>query len=150
MKKGEKEIARRFDGEATGKSPAALNSDLAAYEAGLKMLREGAQSAVQRPEIADAQFPAFMEGIRENLETPRRGHRGFWAVVSLSTAALLVAMSAFVIFMSTNQHDSTVVEAVTTEVETVSTDINGATVDSYTSGDGTTVVWVSTEKRDLL
>jgi hypothetical protein len=150
MNRREKEIARRFDGETDGEHPNPLSADLAAYDAGLRLLRKGAQNARQRPEIADAQFPAFMQGIQESIEAPRRGHRGFWAVVSLSTAALLVAMSAFVIFMSTNEHKTSVVEAVTTEVETVSTDINGATVDSYTSGDGTTVVWVSTEKRDLL
>ncbi len=150
MNKWERDIARRFDGETGGDGNAPADARSAAYEAGLRLLREGAQQAANRAEIADAQFPAFMEGIREETERPARGHRGFWAVVSLSTAALLVALSAFLLFTTGEHATPTVVEAVTNEVETVSTEINGATVDSYTDGDGTTVLWVSNGKRDLL
>ncbi|GMV94069.1 MAG: hypothetical protein AMXMBFR82_38470 [Candidatus Hydrogenedentota bacterium] len=149
MNKWERDIARRFDGEAEGNA-ASLDAQGKAYEAGLRLLREGARQASQRAEIADAQFPAFMDGIRQEVERPTRGYRGFWAIVSLSTAALLVAFSAFLLFTTGDQATPPVVEAVTNEVETVSTEINGATVDSYTDGEGTTVLWVSTGKRDLL
>ena len=149
MSKREREIARRFDGEITGPDNRPADAESAAYEARLRLLREGAAQAAHRAEIADAQFPAFMDGIRENVERPARHYRGFWAVVSLSTAALLVAFSAFLVF-TTGDQTVAPVEAVTNEVETVSTEINGATVDSYTDGEGTTVLWVSNGKRDLL
>jgi hypothetical protein len=150
MNNWERDIARRFDGETTVDESAPVDMQAAAHESGLRLLREGVRQATQRAEIADAQFPAFMEGIRESIERPQRGYHRFWAVISLSTAALLVAFSAFLVFTTGDQTVPLVVEAVTNEVETVSTEINGATVDSYTDGDGTTVLWVSAGKRDLL
>jgi hypothetical protein len=149
MNKWERDIARRFDGEAGESMSGIAAADAASYEAGLRLLREGARQASQRAEIADGQFSAFMDGIRENIERPARHYRGFWAVFSLSTAALLVALSAFLVF-GTGDQTTPSVEAVTNKVETVSTEINGATVDSYTDGEGTTVLWVSNGKRDLL
>lgn len=149
MNKWERDTARRFDGEGEGLERP-LDAQSAAYESGLRLLREGAQQVNRRVEIADAQFPTFLDGIREGVERPARRFGGFWAIVSLSTAALLVAFSAFLLFTTGDQAPPTVVEAVTNEVETVSTEINGATVDSYTDGEGTTVLWVSTGKRDLL
>ncbi|MCC6694265.1 MAG: hypothetical protein IT365_01415 [Candidatus Hydrogenedentes bacterium] len=143
MKKWQREIACRFDGEGDA-TPAVPNAEAAAYEAAIRQLREGAKHALRRPEIADAQFPSFMEGIRESIEAPRRHHRGFWAVLSLSTAALLVALSAFLVFSSGPD------KAVTTQVEAATTEIPGATVEKYTNEDGTAVVWVSTAQRDLL
>ena len=149
MKRWERDIARRFDGEGDA-TVAVPGSEALAYEASLRRLREGAQVAMHRPEIAAAQFPSFMEGIRESIEAPRRHHRGFWAVLSLSTAALLVAISAFLVFAGGPDSQHQVVEAVTTQVEAATTEIPGATVEKYTNEDGTAVVWVSTAQRDLL
>jgi len=149
MNKWERDVARRFDGEADGLAKGPKNPETAAYEAGLRLLRAGANQASEKWEILDAQFPAFMDGIRQEIERPARHTRGFWAVVSLSTAALLVALSAFLVF-TTGDQVAPPVEAVINQVETVSTEINGATVDSYTDDEGTTVLWVSNGKRDLL
>ncbi|MCC6487820.1 MAG: hypothetical protein IT364_10005 [Candidatus Hydrogenedentes bacterium] len=143
MNKWQREVARRFDGESDVQ-PMAPSAEALAYEASLRQLREGAKLAAYRPEIADAQFPSFMEGIRESIEAPRRHHRGFWAVLSLSTAALLVALSAFLVFGGGPD------KSVTTQVEAATTEIPGATVEKYTNEDGTAVVWVSTAQRDLL
>ncbi len=113
------------------------------YDASLAALSSAARESMPRSEIADAQLPAFMAGIREGVETPQRGHRGFWALASLSTAALIVALSVFSLIML-NSHD-----AVHTTVEAAASDIEGVEIDTYTDEeDGTAVVWVSDTGSD--
>ncbi len=110
-----------------------------AYDASLTALGAAARAAMPRAEIADAQLPAFMAGIRDGVETPQRGHRGFWALASLSTAGLIVALSVFSVIMLNSQ------DAVHSTVEAATTEIEGAEIDTYTDE---AVVWVSDTGSD--
>lgn len=113
-----------------------------AYDASLKALSAAARESMPRHHIADAQMPAFMAGIREGVEAPERGRRGFWAVASLSTAALIVAASVFSVIMLNSQ------DAVHSTVEAAQSEIEGVEIDMYTDEDGTAVVWVSDSGSD--
>ena len=140
------EIARWFDGEPVDEERIATllaeDPECAAYLRALEALRDGAQAVVTREAITDAQFAAFMTGVHEGVDRPARGHRGAWAFASLTAAALIAALSLFL--MLTPPSPETVVDACSTEVE-------GATVTSFVSKDGTAVVWVEDDqRRDVL
>lgn len=146
----EKRVAAMFDGEApeTAELKALLDADpeLAAYYAGVQRLREGAEAVRGEAEIGDAQFPAFMRGIRDGIEQPvRGGHRGFWAVVSMGAAAMLAAISAIVVMTGGPSE----VRAHTV-IEEVSTDIEGGVTSSFISEGGTATVWVEAPAKDIL
>lgn len=124
--------------EALLESPEGRN-----YDATLEALSAAARQAMPREHIADAQLPAFVAGIREGVEAPERSHRGFWALASLSTAALIVALSVFSVIMLNSQ------DAVHSTVEAAASEIEGAEIDTYTDEeDGTAVVWVSDTGSD--
>lgn len=145
MKRWQKEIARRFDGaEQDAAQALATTPETRAYLDGLRQLRLGARSLPNAPHIADAQFPAFMEGIREGMAAGRHGMWGhpIWAMVSLSAAAFLVAFSVFMVWNQAGAVSASVVEKATTEIQ-------GATVNAYTSESGTAVVWVESAQVDL-
>ncbi|MBX7259055.1 MAG: hypothetical protein K1Y02_22015 [Candidatus Hydrogenedentes bacterium] len=138
----ERELARRFDTEGVEAAMrAAQTSEEKAYVTNLQRMREGVRAVADVPEISDIQFNAFMAGIREQIEAPQ-SRRGFWALLSLSTAALLVALSVFVVFMSDHGNSESKVEAATTNLQ-------GATVNSYVTPDGNPVIWISTASRDV-
>lgn len=114
--------------------------------AALRALRSGAHAAASRQEIRDPQLQAFLSGIREGIEAPRRSYRGLWALASVAAAALIVAAAVVVIFSGgPGKVDATVVES-------VSSDIKGATVESYSSKNGVTTVWLKAPaaKDDIL
>lgn len=144
-------IARVFDGEAADSKTAGPPGEL---RDSLALIRDGARAARRQAEIADAQLPAFLDGIHARIaQEPSRATvfgRSFsrdrlWAVVSLTSAALIVAISAVLVFSG----ETPDVRA-TTVVEEVSTDIDGASVHWDTLDDGATVVWVEFADRDLL
>jgi len=113
------------------------------YDASLAAMSTAAQGAMPRGVIADEQLPAFVAGIREGIDIPRRGHRGFWALASLSTAALIVSLSVFSVIMLNSQ------DAVHSTVEAAASEIEGVEIDtSYMGEDGTAVVWVSDTGSD--
>lgn len=142
----ERNIEQWFDGEA-GEPDAALleRPDVRAYLEELQQLRDGAQSVAAPRTIDDAQFPAFMAGIREQLETaPRRRLGGFWALASVTAAALIVAVSVFLVLTGGGAANSPTV------VEATSTGIEGALVESYSSDEGgTATVWITLPERDI-
>ncbi|HRI86958.1 MAG TPA: hypothetical protein PK869_01770 [Candidatus Hydrogenedentes bacterium] len=138
MNARQKKLAQRFDGNAeSGISPS--TTDEQAYIADLQYLRDAARAIPAAPEISDAQFSAFMRGIREGVDATPAPRRGFWAALSLVAAALVVAVSLFVIFETNNIVQPPAVGA--SVVESASSDISGATVTSGTSEDGSAVVW---------
>lgn len=145
MRRLQKEIARRFDGADLGEAEVlATGQEARTYLEGLRELRRRAQLLPDTPQIADAQFPAFMDGVREGVDraTPGVwGHR-IWAMLSLSAAALLVALSLFLVWNQAGPVSASVVEKATTEIQ-------GATVNAYTSESGTAVVWVDSARVDL-
>jgi anti-sigma factor RsiW len=90
----------------------------------LQTVRAGVQ-AIPRPRvIEDAQFNAFMAGIREGIEAPARSHRGFWAALSLVSAALVVSVAVFSMFTGPAPVKATEVKATSTQIEGATVDVN--------------------------
>ena len=105
-------------------------------------VRAALGSLAAKPVLSDNQFPAFMEGIHENIGAGKRHPRNFWAILSLSAAALVISIATFSIFS-----ESDPVRA--NEVESVSTQIQGATVHWDNSDDGVTTIWISVAEDDV-
>jgi hypothetical protein len=144
-----KRIAAEFDGEialSEAERDALLQDpERARYAEALPALRSGAQAAARvTPRIEDAQMGAFMAGIREGVATPEHApHRGFWAAVSLTAAAMVIAVSTFIVLDGGPQ----AVQA--NEVESISTDLEGARLDVYDSDEGITTIWIVNSGDDL-
>ena len=139
-------VERWFDGDASCETEAralvAQDPQCAAHLEALEVLRQGAQELTEREAIHPAQFPAFMEGIRERLEPPRRHYRGVLTMASAAAASLIAAVAIFV--MATPAPDN-----VAAEVEQVDTFIEGAEVGFYNTDNGTMTVWVDVPEGDL-
>ena len=142
-----KDIERWFDGESPHaervQRHVAKCTDCAAYHEGLQALRDGATETTRREEIQEAQFPAFFDGIREGIESPRRGHGRLWALASGSAAALIAAMSLIIMFGSGH----TPVDA--TVIESYSTDLEGASITTSDSRNGVPTVWITVTQDDV-
>ncbi len=140
------QIEAVFDGEQKGTPELERHLETcpvcSATLAFLKQLREGVKHIPHPEPVADPQFPAFMAGVREALDTPDRRPRGFLAVASLMTAAMVVALATFVMIKGGPDP----VRA--TEVE-VSTDIEGAEVGWYDSEDDSITIWINMAEDDL-
>ena len=148
MNTNEKKLAQHFDGQLPeGAAPSAPEAQ--AYLADLHYLREGARAVAETPRISDAQFSGFMNGIREGIDAPARGH-WLWAKVSLVAAALVVSMAVFVILESKNVIQPPVIGAEPKSVvEKASSEIRDVTVKSETSDDGNAVVWMTPSQVDV-
>lgn len=147
MNSNEKKIAQHFDGELPeGAAPSSPEAQ--AYLADLQFLRDGVRAVSETPQISDAQFASFMNGIREGIDAPVRGH-WLWAKVSLVGAALVVAMAVFVILESKNVVQPPIIRAEEgCVVEETSSDIRDVTVKSETP-DGNAVVWMTPSQVDV-
>ena len=120
--------------------------ECSAFAAGLDRLRQGARAATEVPTIGDAQFGAFMAGIRDGMNADTRPWPvRFWAAASLVAAALVIAVGLFTIFSSSGQPAR--VEA--TEVVEARTELDGATVDVELTEDGNATLWVHNAPRDI-
>lgn len=140
-----KQIGALLDGEPRYAGRQALSGDAEAqaYEAAVLQLRHGAAVAARTPEISDAQFGAFMQGIREGIETPAPRFSRLWTVASVTAAALIMLLSALAYFGTGSEP----VRA--TEVESVSTELDGVTVRFYDSPQGVSTVQVTMPENDL-
>ncbi len=140
-KQWQKKIDAYFDGRdvdvAEVEALITERPECAAYLADLEGLRQATAHTVRRETIADAQFRAFMDPIHDAIETPRRRFGGYWATLSLGAAAVIIAVATWSIFTPGPEP----VKA--TEVEFVSTDLDGATVEWYDSEDGITTLEVN-------
>jgi len=136
-------IAAFHDGEtalATGAEEHLATCPACAEElALLRQISAGAQ-ARQVPEIADAQFRVFMDGIRDGIEAQRAPSRGFWAWASLCAAGLVLTLGLAYIVTGGPQP----VKAAP-EIESYSTQLENATVNTY-SDDSSTTIWVNMER----
>jgi anti-sigma factor RsiW len=112
----------------------------------LRAMRAGVQAMADCPDVSDGQFPAFMAGVQDGLEPPRRRFGGLWALTSLTAAAFIVAISASVIFApSTNN----AVRA-GTEVEEAVSDLDDTRVQVWSDKkSGATYVWVDDKSGDM-
>ena len=123
--------------------PGPAGAGCADYLVGVPALRDGATDATRREEIQDPQFPAFFDGIREAIGTPRRRRGGLWALASGSAAALIAAMSIVVMFGSGHAPvDATVIES-------CSTDLEGASITTSDSKNGVPTVWITVTQDDV-
>jgi anti-sigma factor RsiW len=108
------------------------------------------RNACPKPDPAEvnaAQFPAFYRGIMEGVSAPQRRYGRVLTALSLAAAALIVAVSCFVIFTELTEGparvDATVVESCSSELE-------GATVTTYDDSKGeVTTVWVTVAREDV-
>lgn len=139
-------VERWFDGDRHDE--AAVDKHLAScgmcrsHLTQLEAMRAGIGNIAQRQAIEDAQLPAFMAGIRDSVEGTHSWYRGLWASMSLALAALVVAVSAYVMFPSGSSEVVATVESAETELVggEVHVDVNGST----------TTVWVEVnEHRDI-
>jgi len=128
--------------------PAGLEAQLA-QDAGLResyrelqMIRE-ALRAQDTPRIEDAQFRVFMDGIRAEMVPARSVYSRWWSFASLGAASFLIALSLFFIGWG----EPAPVRA--NEVESVSTELEGATTDYYGSANGTATIWINMAEDDL-
>lgn len=95
----------------------------------LKKLRNAIRSSPDTHHIQDAQFPTFMQGIQQRKNAYTNPFKGWWALASLTAAAILVALATVSIFRPQDKPVNA------TEVESVSTELEGTTVDWYESDD---------------
>ena len=145
----QRKAERWFDGESNNRHEVERHvaecPDCAAWLEMLRETRAGVESVLGQVEISDAQLPAFLEGIREQIQGPRRRARtGLWALASVTAAALVVAISMMTIFS-----DGPAPVQAQTIVEQCSTELDGATTTSYYSEDGTATVWVNVPEGDM-
>lgn len=146
-----RQVERLFDGESTGlervKAHVASCPACAGTLRRLTVLREGVSVVAAREEIGAAQFPAFMAGIREQIEAPAPRRTGMWAVLSLTAAALIAALSIFAVASG----GPAPVVAEHTVVESATTEIEGAIVEKQNSSDhGPATIWIHPPRKDVL
>lgn len=141
--KHQEQVERWLDGECTDTN--GVEKHLTAcpscrsYAEQAKRMREGVRAVSEQATIDDAQFPAFYEAIREGVNHPSR-RPARWAILSITTAAIIVAISIVSIAFNFSGDPMQPVRA---EVEQVSTEIDGATATFNYDDDGTATVWVN-------
>lgn len=144
-------VEQWFDGESHGQDGVAAHAATcpvcAATLKRLSRLHEGVEAIATREEIGAAQFSAFMAGIREQIEAPESRRTGLWAVLSLTAAALIAALSIFAVV--TGGPDPVVAEH--TVVESATTEIEGAVIEKQNSSDaGPATIWIHPPRKDVL
>ena len=143
-----KDVEALVDGEARN-APAVETHvsdcpECAAHRDGLMKWREALAPAASVPVLSDQQFPAFMEGIKAGIHEPRPRSRGIWALMSLAAAALVIAVATFSMFSAPSPAPVSA-----NGVESVSTDIEGATVGVENGENSVTTIWISIGEDDV-
>lgn len=137
-----------FDGHLSADSidEESLTPDLKAHLGLLRAMRGGARATEKSHEISDGQMPAFLAGIRDQAEGEPVAGRwpGLWAYASVATAAVVVALSTLFIVAGPPEE-----VAAQSEVQTFSSEIEGAQIDAYTNENGTAVVWINAPEADV-
>jgi len=149
--KFETDVERWFDGETTSLTNVEAHIRECARCSEtlelLKMTRQGVENLASNEEIADAQIPAFLDGIHEGIEGgTTTSYRSRWAFFSLAAAALVVTVSSISVMPFSPDRVGAEVE---TEIESVTTDIEGATTESFHTDNDTPTVWVNLPDGDL-
>lgn len=138
----QQEVERWFDGESANSEEIKGHlKQCEACQAHVDFLREtrvAMEALPHSPEIAEAQLPAFLEGIAQEVHQPRRRFTGIWAMASGVAAALIAAVS--VLSMLTPPASPVGAQTV---IETYSTDIDGATVVLLGDENETPTVWLN-------
>jgi hypothetical protein len=143
-KKRKMRQAAAFDGQIATPGETSVSVETP-YLAELAQIRRAVQDiAKDTPVISDGQFGPFMAGISAGIAepVPRRFH--LWTSLSIAAAALVIVIALLsILYPSPESVKANTVESVTTE-------LNGATVDWYDNKDGVTTVWVKTPGGDDL
>ncbi len=135
--------AAAFDGETARRAETPVSTD-PEYVAHLTRLRRSAEIAARKtPEISDGQFGTFMAGINAAIAEPAPRSYRLWTSMSIAAAALIIVIALLSILYPSPE----TVKA--NAVESVSTELNGATVDWYDNKEGVTTVWVKTSRDDV-
>jgi anti-sigma factor RsiW len=141
-----KKIDAWLDGELTETATVQAHLEdcpaCARHHALALQMREAVQALPTAPEVADGQFSAFLEGIERGIEAPRKGPGNFWALASLTAAALVIAVATFSLFTGPGPVKAN-------EVESISTQLDNATVHWDNSDDGVTTIWISIAEDDV-
>ena len=95
----------------------------------LKQLRHAVQATTDTPEIQDAQLSTFLAGIQKARTPQPNPFKGWWALASLTAAALIVALATY----SLLQPQDSPVNA--TEEDATATAIEGENVDWHEQDD---------------
>ncbi|MCF6284875.1 MAG: hypothetical protein L3K26_06780 [Candidatus Hydrogenedentes bacterium] len=114
----------------------------ARHRATMLHMRSALGALPEAPSLSDGQFPAFMEGIHEGVSHSRKRPGGIWALMSLSAAALVIAIATFSMFTGPGPVKAN-------EVESVSTQLEGGTAHWDISDDGVTTIWISIAEDDF-
>jgi len=142
------EVERLQDGESANPEATRRHMEQCSvcreYDAVLNEMRAAAAARPAPGEIDANQFAAFMRGIQDGIDAaPARRYGRIWAVISLAAAALVVAISMFVVLdKGAAPVDATVVESCSSELE-------GATITTYDTADGVTTVWITVTQEDV-
>lgn len=141
-------VERWFDGElADGdgiRAHLAVCPACTEHLATLERMRAGFAARKAVPAITDVQMNAFLNELRDRVETaPVARPLRFWTMLSAAAAAIVVVVSLFSIVQPAPKP----IEA--TVIERRSTDIEGATTSVSVSDDGTTTVWVNVPEGDM-
>ncbi len=142
-------VERWFDGElADGegvRAHLAICPACTQHLAALERMRAGFAARKAVPDINDMQMNAFLNELRDRVETAPAAVRPlrFWTMLSAAAAAIVVVISFFSIVSPAPKP----IEA--TVIERRSTDIEGATTSVSVSDDGTTTVWVNVPEEDM-
>jgi len=139
-------VERLLDGESQEQEAVqahlAVCTLCASHQRTLLQVRAALGAEPEVPVLSDNQFPAFMEGIQAEVSRSRQRPGGMWALMSLSAAALVIAIATFSIFTGPGPVKAN-------EVESVSTQLNDATVHWDNSDDGVTTIWISIAEDDV-
>jgi anti-sigma factor RsiW len=140
-------VEKWFDGAAPNDGGLAAHIEscaaCAAHLQSLNAMRAGVKAALGKSPLQPPAFDPFMAAIRERTTEPQpHRRRALWALASVTTAALLVAASIFLVFTQEQKADATVVES-------CSSDIEDATITSYSSGNGVTTVCINVARDDV-
>jgi anti-sigma factor RsiW len=141
-----KDVEALVDGEARNEN--AVEAHVAACPAcavhrnSLLAWRHALVPTLAAPVLSDQQFPACMEGIKVGIHEPNRRSGGIWALMSLAAAALVIAVATFSMFTGPGP-------AKANEVESVWTEIEGASVQVETPEGGVTSISVHIGKDDI-
>lgn len=119
----------------------ACREHLRFLEAARPVFRTVAEAASDRPVNVERFLTDFRER-REQSQPIRFSPR--WAFVSAAAAAFLVAMSLMSIFTPEDR----AVDA-RSYVDSATSEIEGATTQTYHSDDGTAIVWVNVPEGDM-
>lgn len=143
----QRDVERWFDGEGSNEAEIERHIDGCPRCANhIERLAEARAAIAQTsvPVIADEQLPAFLRELEGRVHAPRRSRVGLWAMASAGAAAIVVALSIMSIFST----GPTPIAAQST-VDEFSTEIDGATTETFYTDDGTATVWINYDE-DML